>query len=76
MKRFFGIFLKRTKMKNHVDKDLTVTYEVKEGEWDICKGDPEMQSRVGTYVIVLSIKKTKKNKPIKGSSIKGGVRWL
>lgn len=53
------------KMKKYVSKELigpgvTVTYEVKDGEWDICEGDPEMQSRVGTYAIILSIKKQKK----------------
>lgn len=51
----------RKKMKKYLDKGVTVTYEVKEGEWDICKGDPEMQSRVGPYVIILSVKKQKKN---------------
>lgn len=47
------------KMKKHIDKGLTVTFEVKEGEWDICGGDPEIQSRIGTYAIVLKIKKSK-----------------
>jgi len=56
------------KMKKYIDKGLTVTYEVKEGEWDICEGDPEMQSRVGTYAVVLKIKKSKSNK---GPQIKG-----
>ena len=44
------------KMKKHIDKGLTVTYELKEGEWDICEGDPEMQSRIGFYAIVIKIK--------------------
>ena len=60
------------KMKKYIDKGLTVTYEVKEGEWDICEGEPEMQSRIGTYAIVIKIKKSKPNKP----SVRSGVRWL
>jgi len=60
------------KMKKYIDKGLTVTFEVKEGEWDICEGDPEIQSRIGTYVIVLKIKKSKPRKPI----AKNGVQWL
>ena len=45
------------KMKKYIEKGLTVTYEVKEGEWDICEGEPEMQSRIGAYAVVLKIKK-------------------
>jgi hypothetical protein len=44
------------KMQKYIDKGLTVTYEIKEGEWDICEGDPEMQSRIGIYAIVIKIK--------------------
>jgi len=55
------------KMKKYIDKGLTVTYELKEGEWDICKGDAEMQSRIGTYAVVLKIKKSKS----KGPKVKG-----
>jgi hypothetical protein len=60
------------KMKKYINQGLTVTYEVREGEWDICEGDPEMQSRIGTYAIVLKIKKSKPRKPI----AKSGVRFL
>jgi len=45
------------KMKKYLDKGLTVTYEVKEGKWDICKDNPEMHSRIGTYAVVIKIKK-------------------
>ena len=60
------------KMKKYIDKGLTVTYEVKEGEWDICEGEPEIQSRIGAYAIVLKINKSKARKPIP----KSGIRWL
>ena len=60
------------KMKKYIDKGLTVTYELKEGEWDSCEGDPEMQSRIGTYAIVIKIKKSNSNGPF----VKSGVRWL
>ena len=50
------------KMKKYIDKGLTVTYEVKEGEWDICEGEPEIQSRIGAYAIVLKINKSKARK--------------
>jgi len=60
------------KMKKYLDQGVTVTYEVREGEWDICKGDPEMQSRIGTYAIVLKVKKRKS----KGPQKKSGVRFL
>tara|TARA_B110000285_G_C14527274_1_gene339209 strand:- start:7 stop:420 length:414 start_codon:yes stop_codon:yes gene_type:complete len=63
------------KMKKYIDKGLTVTYKVKEGNWDICEGDPEIQSRVGTYITILKIKKSKNNLRPKGSSGMG-VRWL
>jgi len=60
------------KMKKYVDQGATVTYEIKEGSWDICKGDPEMQSRIGTYAVILKVKKSKFNEP----KVKGRVRWL
>lgn len=34
---------------------ITVEVEFMEGEWDRCPGDPEMQSRVGEYVIILKL---------------------
>jgi len=50
------------KLEKYINKVITVTYEIKEGEWDRCKGEPDMQSRVGTYVTILSIKKNNKQK--------------
>ena len=35
---------------------ITVEIEIRNGEWDICPGDPEeMQSRIGEYVIIKRI---------------------
>lgn len=44
-------------LRKYLDKGITVTMEIKEGEWDRCEEDFEVQSRVGTYVTISSIEK-------------------
>ena len=40
----------------HLNEGVAVEVEIREGNWDICPGDPEqMQSRVGKYAVILSI---------------------
>ncbi len=36
-------------------KTLTFEVEFREGNWDICEGDPMMQSRIGEYVVIHQI---------------------
>lgn len=37
-------------------KTLTIQAEIREGEWDVCTGDPEhMQSRIGEYIVIHKI---------------------
>jgi hypothetical protein len=38
-----------------IPKGISVQVILSEGEWDICAGDPEMQSRIGMYAAVLKI---------------------
>ena len=41
----------------YVGQSVEVTYEIRAGNWDICKTDPqEMQSRIGNYAVVYSMK--------------------
>ncbi|MDX2360392.1 MAG: hypothetical protein QNK23_06275 [Crocinitomicaceae bacterium] len=43
----------------YLDQGLPAELEIREGAWDICEDDPkEMQSRVGTYVIILELDST------------------
>lgn len=45
-------------LKKYLDKGLPAEIEFREGSWDKCKDDPEeMQSRIGEYVIIKSLKK-------------------
>jgi hypothetical protein len=46
----------REDLEPFIDQGISVEMEINEGSWDICKDDPrEMQSRIGTYVIIKSI---------------------
>lgn len=43
----------RKTIKNFMGKKIHVSYKLTEGNWDICKDDPEYaQSRIGKYVVV------------------------
>ena len=47
----------RTDLDPFVDKVVSIEAKVIKGNWDICPGDPqEMQSRVGTYLIIKELK--------------------
>lgn len=45
----------KKELEKYLDKGISVRMEIKEGSWDICEGDPVMQSRIGTYAVILSI---------------------
>ena len=46
----------RTTLEPYIDQVISVQGEIKNGNWDICPGDPqEMQSRIGYYLIIKSI---------------------
>lgn len=51
----------RSELEKHLPIDshfqsVTLEVEFREGNWDICEGDPEeMQSRIGKYVIIHKI---------------------
>jgi len=42
-------------LKKHLNDGITVEMEIKDGEWDKCQGDAQMQSRIGTYVTISAI---------------------
>lgn len=44
-------------LRKYLDKGITVEMEIKEGLWDKCEGDPEVQSRMGAYVTISKIEK-------------------
>ena len=44
-------------LRKHLNEGVTVEMEIKEGQWDKCKGDFEVQSRIGTYIIISAIVK-------------------
>lgn len=39
-------------LQNFINKSITVKMEIKEGLWDQCDEDYEVQSRVGTYISI------------------------
>ena len=48
----------RKDLEEYLDRGIAVTMEIMEGEWDSCPDDKyQVQSRVGTYIIIKSIEK-------------------
>jgi hypothetical protein len=53
--------ISRAELEEHMNKisgdikALTLEVQFREGEWDICEGDPIMQSRIGQYVIIYRV---------------------
>lgn len=45
----------RADLEAYLDKGITVIMEIKEGEWDHCGEEYEIQSRTGTYCVITSI---------------------
>ncbi len=42
-------------LDQYLNKGISVEMDIVEGEWDSCPGDGEVQSRVGTYVVIKKI---------------------
>ena len=54
--KFCESTLTQEELIGHLGKTIEVEVEIREGNWDICKNDPEYaQSRMGTYVIIKKI---------------------
>lgn len=50
--------VKASDLEPYLNKGIAVRMEVRDGSWDICKGDPEYaQSRIGRYAVILKIEK-------------------
>ncbi len=50
--------VKASDLEPYLNKGIAVRMEVRDGNWDICKGDPEYaQSRIGRYAVILKIEK-------------------
>ena len=59
--KFCESMVSRAELEEHLNKipgdikALTLEVQFREGEWDICEGDPIMQSRIGQYVIIYRV---------------------
>ena len=59
--KFCESMISRAELEEHMNKisgdikALTLEVQFREGEWDICEGDPMMQSRIGQYVIIYRV---------------------
>jgi hypothetical protein len=59
--KFCESMISRNELERHLNKisgdikALTLEVQFREGEWDICEGDPIMQSRIGQYVIIYRV---------------------
>ena len=59
--KFCESMVSRAELEEHMNKisgdikALTLEVQFREGEWDICEGDPMMQSRIGQYVIIYRV---------------------
>ena len=59
--KFCESMINRNELEEHLNKisgdikALTLEVQFREGEWDICEGDPIMQSRIGQYVIIYRV---------------------
>jgi len=59
--KFCESMINRNELERHLNKisgdikALTLEVQFREGEWDICEGDPMKQSRIGQYVIVYRV---------------------
>lgn len=45
----------RKELEAYIDQGISARIVLRDGEWDICEGDPVMQSRIGTYAAILEI---------------------
>jgi hypothetical protein len=45
----------RKDLEKYVNKDVQLKVILREGTWDTSAGDPEAQSRIGKYLVVLEI---------------------
>lgn len=43
-------------LEKHLNQNIQINAEIKEGLWDVSNGNHEQQSRIGTYIVIKKIK--------------------